>query len=65
MLSLVSSRSEYTQEQAQENKYIAYDESLYIAPAMISGMPVVVAEGVQFMGPAFSESSLLALAEKL
>jgi len=65
VLSLVSSRSEYTQEQAQENKYIAYDESLYIAPAMISGMPVVVAEGVQFMGPAFSESSLLALAEKL
>ena len=65
VLSLVSSKSGYTLAQAQENKYIAYDESLYIAPAMISGMPVVVAEGVQFMGPAFSESSLLALTEKL
>ena len=46
------------------NPYMAYEESLYTAPAMISGIPVVVADGVQLMGAAFSESSLLALAEK-
>lgn len=65
VLAPVASRNGYTVEEAQANPYIAYDESLYIAPAMITGIPAVVTGGVQLMGPAFSESSLLALAEKL
>ncbi len=65
VLAPVSSKTEYTVEEALANPYMAYNESLYIAPAMITGIPAVVTGGVQLMGPAFSESSLLALAEKL
>ncbi len=39
--------------------YTAVDEALFTAPASISGLPVVVAGGVQLMGKAFSEDSLL------
>ena len=65
ILAPVSSKLSYTAEEAMANPYMAYEESLYIAPAMISGVPAVVTDGVQLVGPAFSESSLLALAEKL
>ncbi len=65
ILAPVSSKLSYTTEEAIANPYMAYEESLYIAPAMITGLPVVVTNGVQLVGPAFSESSLLALAEKL
>ena len=65
ILAPVSSKLSYTAEEAIANPYMAYEESLYIAPAMISGIPAVVTDGVQLVGPAFSESSLLALAEKL
>ncbi len=65
ILAPVSSKLSYTAEEAMANPYMAYEESLYTAPAMISGIPAVVTDGVQFMGAAFSESSLLALAEKL
>ena len=65
ILAPVASKASYTVEEAVANPYMAYEESLYIAPAMITGIPVVVTGGVQLMGPAFSESSLLALAEKL
>lgn len=43
----------------------AFAESLYTAPASITGLPAVVASGVQLMGPAFSDGSLLALAALL
>lgn len=65
ILSPVVSKAGYTVEEAVANPYMAYEESLYTAPAMITGLPVVVTGGVQLVGPAFSESSLLALAEKL
>lgn len=42
--------------------YTVMDEALFTAPAAISGLPVVVAGGVQLMGKAFSEDSLLTTA---
>lgn len=42
--------------------YTVMDEMLFTAPASISGLPVVVAGGVQLMGKAFSEDSLLTAA---
>lgn len=42
-------------------KGIAYDENLYTAPASITGLPVVVAKGVQLVGSVFSEKALLEL----
>lgn len=53
------------QSYAQENldPYFAFRENLYTAPASITGMPAVVVGGVQLMGPAFSEGSLLDLAQ--
>lgn len=65
ILAPVSSKMSYSLDEVKENKYIAYDESIYTAPASISGMPVVVTNGVQFIGKALSEGSLLALAETL
>lgn len=44
------------------NTYTVMDEALFTAPAAISGLPVVVAGGVQLMGKAFSEDSLLTTA---
>ena len=52
----------YTEEQVTANKYMAYEENLYTAPASISGLPAVVAGGVQLVGKAFSERALLAAA---
>ena len=41
----------------------AFAENVYTAPASITGLPAVIADGVQLMGPAFSDGTLLALAE--
>ncbi len=43
----------------------AFEENAYTAPASVTGLPSVVAGGVQLMGPAFSDGTLLALAEIL
>ena len=40
-------------------------ENKYTAPASITGLPAVVAAGVQLMGPAFSDGALLDLAALL
>ena len=53
---------EYTQAQVEANKYMAYEENFYTAPASITGLPAVVAGGVQLVGKAFSENVLFALA---
>ena len=53
----------YALEAVQQNKYLAFQENVFTAPASISGMPAVVVGGVQLMGPAFSENSLLDLAQ--
>ena len=60
-----SAKTAYTKADTEANKYIAYDENLYTAPASITGLPVVVAGGVQLVGKAFSENMLLDLATKL
>ena len=53
------SSAAYTEEQVKENKYLAFEENLYTAPASITGLPAVVAGGVQLVGAAFSENLLL------
>ena len=42
-----------------------YEESLFTAPASITGMPAVVAKGVQLVGNYFADGKLLALAKVL
>ena len=49
----------YTEDQVSANKYIAFEENFYTAPASITGLPTVVAGGVQLVGKAFSEQALL------
>lgn len=49
----------YTEAQVAANKYLAFEENLYTAPASISGLPAVVAGGVQLVGSAFSDNTLL------
>lgn len=61
----VSSKTAYTKADTEANVYIAYDESLYTAPASITGLPRAVVDGVQLIGKAFSENSLLDLAAKV
>lgn len=57
------SAKDYALEDVQQNKYLAFQENVFTAPASISGMPAVIVGGVQLMGPAFSENSLLDLAQ--
>ncbi|MEE0945042.1 MAG: amidase family protein [Clostridia bacterium] len=61
----VSSKTAYTKADTDANTYIAYDESLYTAPASITGLPRAVVGGVQLVGRAFSENSLLDLVAKV
>ncbi|MDO4618243.1 MAG: amidase family protein [Clostridia bacterium] len=53
------SKTEYTLEEAKNNPYLAYDESLFTAPAMITGNPVVVTNGVQLIGNKLSDMSMI------
>ncbi len=46
------------------DKYASFEENFYTAPASISGLPAVVAGGVQLVGRAFSENALLDIVEK-
>lgn len=50
---------------AYEASDSAFVENVYTAPASVTGLPAVVAGGVQLMGPAFSDGALLDLAEML
>lgn len=59
----VCSKTAYTEQDVKENKYISFDEALYIAPAYISGLPAVVAGGVQLVGSAFSDKAIAELAK--
>lgn len=54
----------YTEADVKANKYLVFEENFYTAPASITGLPAVVCNGVQLVGPAFSELSLLDLAAK-
>lgn len=55
----------YTQESVANDTYMPFTENFYTAPASITGLPAVVANGVQLMGKAFSETSLLSVAKIL
>lgn len=55
----------YTEDAVKADKYMAYTENFYTAPASITGLPAVVVSGVQLVGRAFSENSLLDVAETL
>ncbi len=57
------SKTSYTEE--EQNGVGVYEESGYTAPASITGLPVVVAAGVQWLGKPLSDGSLLAFAKKL
>ena len=59
------SKAAYDAQGVKENPYTAYEESLFTAPAMITGLPVVSTKGVQLIGAPLSDATLLALAETL
>lgn len=58
------SKAAYTKADTDANIYLAFDEALYTAPASITGLPAVIAGGVQFVGKAFSEKTLIAIAKE-
>lgn len=60
-----SSKMAYTEEDVAKDEYIAFKENLYTAPASITGLPAVVSGGVQLVGKAFSDATLLSLAKLL
>lgn len=53
----------YKEEAIKENKFIAFEENLFTSPSSITGLPCVCAGGVQVIGKAFSENTLLAIAK--
>ena len=53
----------YSEEMVKSNKYLSFEENVYTAPASITGLPVVVAGGVQFVGAHFAERALLDVAK--
>ncbi len=55
-------KSSYTMDDVKANKYIAFDEALYTAPASLTGLPAVAVGGVQLIGKAFSDLALLDMA---
>lgn len=55
----------YTEEQISKDKYIAFEENRYTAPASLTGLPAVVAGYVQMIGKANSEHALLDVAKIL
>lgn len=55
-------KTSYTMDDVKANKYLSFDEALYTAPALLTGMPAVVTGGVQLIGAAFSDNALLDLA---
>jgi len=59
------SKSAYTKADTDANIYLAFDEALYTAPASITGLPSVIAGGVQLIGKAFSEKTLIAIAKMM
>ncbi len=52
----------YTRAAVEADRYLPYEENVYTAPASVTGLPAVVAGGVQLVGDAFSEELLLDLA---
>ena len=55
----------YTEEQISKDKYIAFEENRYTAPATLAGLPAVVVGGAQLIGRANTEHALLDVAKLL
>ena len=55
----------YTEEMVKANPTLSQKENFYTAPVSITGLPAVVANGVQFVGKAFSESAMLDLIKRI
>ena len=53
----------YNLAEAEANPYLAGEENRFTAPAAITGLPALTAGGVQLVGPAFSDTVLLKLAD--
>ena len=62
-LILPAASKAYTVDDVKSDKYISFKENIYTAPASITGLPAVVVSGVQLVGAAFSEGSLLEIAK--
>ena len=63
MLLPACAKQKYTLVDVQTDPYLVCKENLFTAPASITGMPAVIAGGVQLVGPVFAEKSLLDVAE--
>lgn len=57
-----SSKSKYTVEDIKNDKYLAFSENYYTAPASITGLPAITVGGVQIIGNSFTENTLFSLA---
>ena len=57
------SKSEYNADEVIADSTTAYKESVFTAPALISGLPAVTVNGIQLVGNMFAENSLLDVAE--
>ena len=57
-----ASISAYAEDAVKANKYLVFEENRYTAPASVTGLPALVVGGVQLVGRAFSENTLLDLA---
>ena len=55
----------YAAEQVKADKYVAFEENRFTAPASLTGLPAVVAGYVQLIGKANSEHALLDIAKIL
>ena len=61
----VCAKRSYSTADVEANPYLAFEENRFTAPAAISGLPAVVAGGVQLMGLAFADAVLLQTADVL
>ncbi len=62
LLMPASSALAYDKATVEGDKYLAYKENFYTAPASLTGLPAAAVDGVQLVGNAFSEDILLDLA---
>lgn len=53
----------YTTEQVNKDKFMAFEENFYTAPASITGLPAIIVGGVQIVGNKFSENTLFEIAK--
>ena len=58
-----ASKTAYTEEEVKETPDLCYVENLYTAPASISGLPSLVANGVALIAPALADGKLLSYAK--